>query len=145
MTLDTLCRHLNNYFDHDRQFGTFTIADGTMTIEGAQENQYVRIVGSVFNDGVYQYPLSGLTDETFDGAIWLLAIPKIIVDMVGEIDDWQKANADVLSSPYQSESFGGYSYTKASGGSSANGGSNVLTWQSFFKSRLDEWRKICPY
>lgn len=145
MTLYILCQHLNNYFDHERRFGTFEISGGTLEIEGAQNGQYVRIVGSVFNDGVYQYPLSNLTNETFDGAVWLLAIPKIIVDMVGEIDDWQNANADVLSSPYQSESFGGYSYTKASGGSIQNGGSGILTWQSFFKSRLDEWRKICPY
>ena len=40
-------------------------------------------------------------------------------------------------SPYQSESFGGYSYTKAS---ASNG--DQVDWKTVFRSRLNRWRKI---
>ena len=40
-------------------------------------------------------------------------------------------------SPYTSESFGGYSYTKAT---DANGA--PIGWQKAFASRLNKWRKL---
>ena len=40
-------------------------------------------------------------------------------------------------SPYTSESFGDYSYTKATGESGA-----PLTWRDVFASRLNAWRKL---
>lgn len=141
MTIEAFCAEVNNYFDHDRQFGLFTVEDGTLTVKGAQEGQYIRIVGSVFNDGVYQYPVTGLTDETFDGAVWLLAIPGDVISFVDEVTAWETANADAINSPFQSESFGGYSYSK---GSASNGGDSAA-WQNHFASRLNRWRKICPY
>lgn len=141
MTIEALCAEVKNYFDYDRQFGLFTVEDGTLTVKGAQEGQYIRIVGSVFNDGVYQYPMTGLTDETFDGAVWLLAIPGDVISFVGEVTAWETANADAINSPFQSESFGGYSYSK---GSASNGGDSAA-WQNHFASRLNRWRKICPY
>ena len=42
------------------------------------------------------------------------------------------------SSPYVSESFGGYSYTKRSGSDSGSVGG----WQEAFKARLSPWRKL---
>lgn len=141
MTIEAFCAEVNNYFDHDRQFGLFTVEDGTLAVKGAQEGQYIRIVGSVFNDGVYQYPVTGLTDETFDGAVWLLAIPGDVVSFVDEVTAWETANADAINSPFQSESFGGYSCSK---GSASNGGDSAA-WQNHFSSRLNRWRKICPY
>lgn len=140
MNLNMLCDELNNWFDYDRQFGVFTISEGTMDIPRAQDGQYVRIVGSVFNDGVYQYPLSGLVNETFDGAVWLMAVPPEAVSLTAEISEWITANADALNSPYQSESFGGYSYSKASGAKGSG-----LSWQDHFATQLSSWRKICPY
>ena len=58
-----------------------------------------------------------------------------------EIKEWRKKYKDVINSPYTSESFGGYAYTK-SGGVSVSGSAGVVTWQSVFKSRLNEWRKL---
>ena len=43
-------------------------------------------------------------------------------------------------SPYMSESFGGYSYSK--GASNTASGGSVVTWQDAFKTRLAPWRKI---
>lgn len=117
---------------------TFTIEDGGITLPFLAEGQYFRIVGSVFNDGLHQYPAVDLTDETFTGSVWALAVPKAVIDLADEIQKWQEKNADALSSPYSSESFGGYSYSKAT--NSETGGAE--TWQSHFGQRLSAWRKI---
>jgi len=106
-----------------------------------QDGQYFRIVGSVFNDGVYQYPATGLTDETFDGAIWAMAIPSEVIALASDIEAWKEKYQSIDSpamSPYNSESFGGYSYSKSSGGSDDLSG----TWQGAFADRLNHWRKI---
>lgn len=118
--------------------GTFTIKDGGITLPFLADGQYFRICGSVFNDGLHQYNVLGLTDETFTGTIWELSIPQPIIDLANEIQKWQNKNADALSSPYSSESFGGYSYSKAT--NSETGGAE--TWQSHFKQQLSAWRKI---
>ena len=118
--------------------GTFTIKDGGITLPFLAEGQYFRICGSVFNDGLHQYNVLDLTDETFNGTIWALSIPQPIIDLANEIQEWQNKNADALSSPYSSESFGGYSYSKAT--NSATGGAE--TWQSHFEQQLSAWRKI---
>lgn len=137
--LADLCEQLNNWFDYKRLFGTFTVSGGTLEINGAQDGQYVRICDSVFNNGVYQYPLSGLKDETFDGAVWLLAIPQEVVDLSEKIDEWQEKYSDVMQSPFQSESFAGYAYTKASmQGADGTG----TTWVDIFADQLRRWQKI---
>ena len=118
--------------------GTFTIKDGGVTLPFLADGQYFRICGSVFNDGLHQYNVLDLTDETFNGTIWALSIPQPIIDLADEIQEWQDKNADALSSPYSSESFGGYSYSKAT--DSETGGAE--TWQSHFKQQLSAWRKI---
>lgn len=145
MMLNELCQEIRNYFDKalPKFLGTIEIKDGKITndafLAAIQPNQYFRIVGSIFNDGVYCFKDElTLEDETFDGAIWLMAVPKAVLDLVKEIDDWQKEYGDKLNSPYTSESFGGYSYSKASG---KNGG-GAVTWQDAFASRLNLYRRI---
>ena len=118
--------------------GTFTIKDGGITLPFLADGQYFRICGSVFNDGLHRYPATDLVDEEFSGAIWALAIPPAVVDLADEIGAWQEKNGEASASPYQSESFGGYSYSKAT--DSASGG--AVTWQSVFKRQLSAWRKI---
>lgn len=145
--LTELCQELKNWFDKDRFFGTFTISGGSIGLSetGIQNGQYFRIVGSVFNDGVHQYPAAGLTDETFDGAVWLMAVPQAVITLNQDIMAWQRkygtADSEAMS-PFTSESFGGYSYSKGSGSSGSDGGG--VTWQSVFASRLNLWRKIRP-
>jgi len=107
------------------------------------QGQYFRIVGSLFNDGVYQYPASGLTKETFNGAIWAMAIPPEVIALAEDIASWKAMYGNVDSeamSPYQSESYGGYSYNK--GGAGTDGKAGVVTWQQVFAPRLNKWRKI---
>lgn len=148
--LTELCKELNNWFDKDRIFGVFTISDGAIDLSetGIQNGQYFRIADSVFNDGVYQYPAAELTDETFDGAVWLMAVPPAVISLASEIEAWQAkyGGADSAAmSPFMSESFGGYSYSKtSSSGSAGAGAGGAVTWQSVFASRLSPWRKIRP-
>lgn len=143
MTITDLCEELKNYFDYDRVFGTYVINNHTIALDDVLSNgQYFRIVGSRFNDGVYVYPVSGLTDETFNGAIWAMAVPPAVVTLMGEINAWMEryGNTDAAQSPFQSESFGGYSYSKA--GSGSGDGTDANSWQGHFRGRLNKYRKI---
>ena len=106
-----------------------------------QEGQYFRICDSVFNDGVYQYPASGLTNEVFDGAIWYMAVPPDVVSLVADMTEWETKNADAINSPYQSESFGGYSYSLKSSGAGGNADVSVDAF-SHFSSKINRYRKV---
>lgn len=135
--LEQILMHLHNWFTVEVKEGTFTIEGGSIALPFILSGQYFRICGSIFNDGLYQYPTHGLTDETFSGTIWALAVPNTVIDLAAEMEEWQARNGDVAAGPYQSESFGGYSYSKAT---NANGGTvNVF---DAYKSRLNQWRKI---
>ena len=138
--LEQVLMHLKNWFlvpggIHE---GTYTIEDGGITLPFLADGQYFRICGSVFNDGLHQYPASDLKSESFDGTVWALAVPQAVIDLATEIESWQTKNGDASVSPYQSESFGGYSYSKAT--DSASGG--AVTWQSAFRSRMNNYRKL---
>ena len=138
--LEQVLMNIRNWFTVDGGIhsGTFTIEDGGITLPFLADGQYFRICGSVFNDGLHRYPATDLVDEEFSGAIWELAIPPAVVDLADEIGAWQKKNGAAATSPYQSESFGGYSYSKAT--DAETGG--AVTWQSVFKRQLSAWRKI---
>lgn len=139
--LEQILLHIHNRFEYAYLEGTFTISSGTLEVEQALSGQYLWIEGSVLNDGLHQYPMTDLEDEEFTGRIVLLAVPKAVLDIADEIAAWIAANGDVLDSPYQSESFGGYSYTKASAGSS-DGGSALTGWRAHFADQLSPWRKM---
>lgn len=135
--LTEICAEIRNYFVQDIHNGTFEIVGGKIEpLDFLQEGQYFRIIGSVFNDGVYQYPATSLTDEVFEGAVWSMAVPPSVIDLAAEIEEYNKSDAG-KASPYISESFGGYSYTKAT---DANGA--PISWQKAFASRLNKWRKL---
>ena len=154
--LTDLCQELKNWFDRDKPkfAGSFSIHDddvfkvspnGTETSMrelGLATNQYFRIIGSVFNDGVVKYTrdnLHSLTAENFDGAVWFMAIPPSVILLNSKIDDWLTKYGDASFSPFTSESFGGYSYSK---GANSAGSGNANTWQNAFKSELNKWRKL---
>ena len=143
--LTEICQYLKNWFDRGQPkfYGKFTLSDDELLFDGAsidsfiKDGQYIRIVGSVLNDGVYEYPLQGTNDETFDGAVWALAIPQAVIKLADDIKEWSVKYGTVEApamSPYNSESFGGYSYSK--------GGGAETSWQSVFASRLSQWRVI---
>lgn len=98
--LTELCAELRNYFEvpNGRHFGKFEISGGSIApLDFLQEGQYFRIVGSVFNDGVYQYPATSLTDEVFDGAVWAMAVPPTLIALSAEIEEYNKSDAGKAS------------------------------------------------
>lgn len=136
--LEHVLRHIKNWFTVSAHSGTFVVENGSIVLPFLMDGQYFRIEGSVFNDGLHRYPAYGLTGETFVGKVYALAIPNAVIEISHEIEEWNKANEARLLSPYQSESFGGYSYTLKGG----NDTKNVVTWQKAFAHKLSEWRKI---
>lgn len=155
--LSELCRELNNYFcrdDADKITGTFAVVDGElMPPVYFLDGQYYRIVGSVFNDGVHNYRTEPTPeDETlkdepeFDGQVWKMRVPQEVLNLAERISEWRTKNEAADSpnmSPYQSESFGIYSYSKGSSGQSKSGaGSTAVSWQSQFASELNKYRRV---
>lgn len=145
-TLTELCTYLNNFFWRDKRKGKITISGGSFTASYLKEGQYFRIVGSVFpeNEGVHKYPATDLKDEEFEGQIWSMAVPQAVIDLASEIGTWQKkygAADSAAMSPFNSESFGIYSYNKGSA-SSSSGSENPNSWQSVFASRLIPYRRL---
>ena len=149
LLIDEVCAYICNYFPvkpDGIHRDIFNISSGSIDLDFMQEGQYFRIKGSVFNDGVYKYPVSDLQDEEFMGEIWAMAVPKGLLDVIDEIEAWNAKYAGVNTpnySPFVSESFNNYSYSK---GSRSSNGSSVsgapTTWQDVFSSRLRRWRKL---
>jgi hypothetical protein len=149
--LTELCEEIHNWFDRDqpKYVGEFSISSGVVYAEDGNPleilpNQFFRVIGSVFNDGVHQAgdAADTFTDETFRGAVWLMAVPKAVLDLDKKITDWEKNYGAQASSPFASESLtaSSYSYTKASS-SGADAGAG---WRNAFSADLKKWRKMRP-
>lgn len=132
--LEEVLMNLHNWFVVGIYAGDYSIKDGSVALPFLVNGQYFRIIGSLVNDGLHKYPASDLIDEDFNGTVWALAVPPAVVSLADEIAAWSAKNEP---SAYTSESFGGYSYSKAT---NANG--QPMGWEDVFKSRLNQWRKI---
>lgn len=145
--LTEICAKLNNYFskDSDKTLGKFSVSDGRISPPiHLEPGQYYRVCGSIFNDGVHRSDDILKDEDEFDGAVWLMRIPKELVDLSEEMEAWAEKYGGVESpnmSPYSSESFGGYTYSKAQGYASTGGGmlNNVF---AVYDARLAPYRKI---
>lgn len=142
--LTDICAYLNNYFWRTKRNVKINIVGGTFTVDFLKQGQYFRIVNSDFNDGVWKYPATGMTDEEFTGSIWSMAVPAAVIDLAVNIKAWRDKYEAPLSdnmSPFSSESFGNYSYGK--GSASASGGTtNPNSWQSVFSAQLAPYRRL---
>ena len=159
--LTEICQYLKNWFnrkpdgsDYPKETGTFTIENGELNTEILANGQYFRILGSLFNDGVHRYGVDNsgqqpkqfdtLTDETFTGSIWSMGVPAEVEALAEDVAAWVEKYGGIDSpamSPYESESFGGYSYKKQQGYASTGGGM-LTSWNIQFADRLAPWRKI---
>lgn len=148
--LTEICANIKNYFtwEKDKHIGDFAIVNGQITPSFDIPTDYIRIVGSHLNDGVHKRGDDGfaLQDEAeFHGAVWVMSPPKSFLDLAAEISDWQAKNGGVESqamSPYNSESFGGYSYSKSGGNASGGSSSGGASWQNAYATRLNAYRRI---
>lgn len=141
--LTELCGQLKNWFEYECYTGDVEIVDGVLKANITPMNgQYVRIVGSRFNDGVWLYNdgFEGLTDESFHGGVWALAVPKEVLALADDITAWKDKYGEMSYSPFTSESLSASSYSYTKNESAGNGAG--ATWQNIFSSRLSRWRKI---
>lgn len=134
--LDTICRHIRNYFISETVSGSFSIVSGALKGAGLiSSGSYYLIYGSKYNDGVHTSPDDTLINEDFDGDVAFMSPPAEFLKLCSEIEEYCSSN--VGASAFKKESFGGYSYERFSG---SDGG--TPSWQSVFAAQLNPWRKI---
>ena len=151
--LQQICEYIHNYFIKTANVGDFVIdADGMISPLSLKEGQRFWITNSDLNDGVYTYHADGITNdddnsaaglraESFAGTICAMAVPPAVIALAGEINDWVEKYGEAVESPYQSETFNGYSYSMKTG-ANGTGTAKVAGWQDIFADRLNRWRKI---
>jgi hypothetical protein len=141
--LGEVLAYLNNHFVRGNAWGTEAEADGVTCCspEDYVPGQYIRIYGSVLNDGVYKIAsidgdklvtVETLQPEASGFNVWGLAVPAEVVKLATEIAAYQTTEKPGVAS----ESLGDYSVSYAAGSSSAPG------WVWAFKDRLRPWRKV---
>jgi len=142
-TLESLMKECNNYFYRWKETNTFTIENGTIEVEGTYlVGQYIKLTGSIMNDGVYKaetvvdntITILGLINEVFYGIIYGLAIPKEFISLSDRVEEYNIKN--VISNK-SSEGFNNYSV-----GYATNGNGKPMQWQDIFKADIDTYRQI---
>jgi hypothetical protein len=140
---DVMAEVRNHFQDTTTPYidGDFVIATGVLTPNtGLASGDYIAITGSRLNDGVYLptvaddvFTLTGTSDESFTGRIWVLHPPKRFVDLATEIAAYAVLHPvqDVVS-----ESFGPYSHSKAT----RNG--MPVTWREVYAQELNTYRRM---
>lgn len=144
--LTEICQYLHNYFDYERHYGDISIIGQSIFCDGKEieieSGQYFALFRDKFVLGVYKKG-DTLTDKTFEGAVWLMDVPVSILNADTWATNWMNKNGGVDSeanSPFQSESWGGYSYSKGSNSSGKIGGS--VFDQATFVRMLAPYRKL---
>lgn len=134
-----------NYFYKFKEYGDFKIVGNKlMNTKGTYfQGQYIRILNSVMNNGVYiilevkedGIILDGdLTTEVFNGVVCGLAIPKGFIKIARKIEGFDNANR---VTNITSESVTGYSHSRAT-----NSQGNVMRGYDIFKDDLRPYRKM---
>ena len=146
--LTAICAEIRNYFTYreDKHPGMYKIENGVLSPSVDIKTDYFAIFGSRKNNGVHLQSANDLEDEgEFRGAVWSMSPPEDFLAIVKDIEDWQAKYGGVDSeamSPFNSESFGGYSYSKSDGRSGTADGTGGGTWQSVYGDRLKIYRRI---
>lgn len=139
--MEELMLRCNNYFYRFRESGAYVISSNKIIgVRGKYAvGQYIRIINSILNDGVYKITAiaeneitieEGLNNEMFNGTICGLAVPSKFIDIVNKIKtyDNEHKTTDIVS-----ESVTGYSYTRAT-----NKDGKAMTGTDMY---VDEWKQ----
>lgn len=143
--LTEICAYLHNYFEYERHNGSIKIESGAITCDGEEitldNGQFFALFRGRIPLGVFK--ANNVPDKTFNGSIWLMDVPKGILDADEWAENWKEKNGGVDSannSAFESESFGGYSYTK---GTNTNGKAGASVFDNAqFASMLAPYRKL---
>lgn len=117
MFIERYLQQLNNYFENTYEEGVYTIEDGALSVRGKYlKGQYIRIMDSILNNGVYK--IEGindgkltfdkpLRDETFENGIIVgIVLDNSFIDLIERIEAWEKKVGD---KPIVTESIPNYS------------------------------------
>lgn len=142
--------YCKNHFWRNRERNNFTIV--TDGIEGTFSNtylvgQYVHIVGSYINDGVYKITAVSSSKLTLDATLlaedtddlitlYGCAVPADFLTIVSDIETWVSSNGG--KDGIASESIDSYSisFGTAADGSTGN------NWKSAFSGRLGPYKQV---
>ena len=169
LEIEEVLAYLNNYFVYTfapNVFVDIVSAPGASTIAIAAEddtftdyaldirvNQYIRIVGTRLNDGVYKVSVVGDNSVTVDATlideesdtdldyvtIYELNIPQKLLSLVDEMITWEASSSSpVTVGNIQSEKLGPHSITYAKTGSN----NKPMSVFDVFGGRLKRWRKV---
>ena len=145
-TLTEFCQRAKNWFDiksdhtpYGHYSGTITISDNSISVNGEPldiPTEYFRLIDSFKDNGVHKVG-DELTDETFNGSVWLMVIPDSVTALVDNVIQDAIDNGRIIKSPFVSESHKGYTYNL---GATKNG-TRPSIWD-FYESDITPWRKI---
>lgn len=145
--MDKLLDYINNYFYKFKERGTYEIKDDVLIgVRGKYfPGQYIMIRNSFLNDTVFKIKaitekgllLEESLDETFEGYVCSLAIPRNIIEIEKKISDF---NNDPTNKHTNRASVGFGSQT-VSLATNKNGA--VMTWKDVFKEDLRPY--FCMY
>lgn len=136
VTMEQVMRECNNFFENCKYTGVVSISGGKLVPDvGAP---YVYVAGSKALSGVYsladgRFEDADVMDEEFSGTLWYLYPPKAFTDIVKEMAEFEARSP---AGGFVSESFGQYSYSRATGSK------GVLTAQEAFADRLRPYRRM---
>ena len=134
VSLFELLTYLRNFFPGKKwEFSDFQITGGKIELPELWDGSHYLVEGSRRNDGIHVYGDNDLLPETFTGTVTELCIDKQLLKKWVSINNWCRENEKLIYSPYQSESFGGYAYTKTT---------VTTSWKSVFADDLRPWRKL---
>lgn len=143
ISVGQVMRSINNFFESGYRATTYSITGGAIGPNDLlSPGMWIAIEGSAFHDGVYQLGAGGVltgappqaVDETFYGKVWFLRPPSgflSLCETIAEFDEKTPVGG------YQSESFGQYSYSRATDKNGA-----ALTWESVYNQQLAPYRRM---
>jgi hypothetical protein len=113
----------NNFFERSSEYGRYTISENAIAVRGDYKaGQYVRIMDSLLNDGVYKIASveageitlnETLADEEFCGYIVGLAIPNEFITLAAKVEAFTNRGISSESIPNYSVSFNAKSGVEA--------------------------------
>jgi len=141
-TMQQVMDACNNHFVQYFLEGNIEIENGALIDVDVHCCAYVYITGSAQHNGLYRVEQrddnavlidDDAPDETFSGCVYLLAPPRGFINLCADVAAWVEKNP---VGGLQSESFGAYSYSRASGAHGA------VTWQEQHAERLRVYRRM---
>lgn len=166
-TIEALCAETHNYHETDKVIGDYTIENGNIVLPFLAENQFFRVVGSKFNDGVYIYSQdafiirSSTWEEVMNGNLdwealkektWGELVERDLVDETFHGAIWPMnmpraflALSKEIAEYNESEEAKPKPYTSENINgyySYTKASATDSEWQNVFSGKLKRWRKV---